>query len=179
MQFDGTILAIDPAGITGVCEGRPGKVPRLSSLKFKADISDEPEVIFGRAVHWLADRLRTDPPSLIAIEQPFPSNNFASTMITIGLYGVLTGIVRCKAIPLKLAPVQTWRKYFLGKGNLKGDEAKRQCVKLCAQLGWDVPIVGRSPDHNAAEAAGIFSWASSQVDPRNVTRVEPLFAVAP
>lgn len=173
MDFDGTILAIDPATVTGVCEGRPGACPRLTSLKFREDKSEGPEEIFGRAVYWLAERLRSDRPTLVVIEQPFPSNNFDSTMITIGLYGVLTGIVACKGIPIKVAPIQTWRKYFLGRGNLKGDEAKRQCLKLCEQLGWDT-----KGDHNAAEAGGIFSWACSQVAPRNVTRVEPLFARA-
>ncbi|MDB5612122.1 MAG: hypothetical protein JWP25_9022 [Bradyrhizobium sp.] len=166
------VMAIDPATKSGFCEGATSATPRICTVNFRHDASDGPEDICGHAIAWFADRMKSNPPNLIAIEQPFPSQSFDTSLITLGLYAIFTGIAKCKDVELLTVPIQTWRKYFLGRGNLKGDEAKRQCVKLCAQLGW------KADDHNGAEAAGIFSFACSQVAPRNVVRVEPLFARA-
>jgi hypothetical protein len=77
-------------------------------------------------------------------------------MVTVGLFGIFCGIVRCKSIPLLPAPVATWRKHFLGRGRLASDVAKAQAMKRCKQLGWT------AADHNGAEAAGIWSWACAQ-----------------
>lgn len=178
MGFEGSILAIDAATRTGTCEGVPGRLPRLSTENFRQAPADGPEEIFARATFWLADRLRENPPTLVAIEQPVPpsaawgATNHQTTIITIGLYGIFVGIARCKSIQVLHAPINSWRRYFLGKGNLKGDVAKRQAVALCRHLGWD------APDHNAAEAAGIYSWACSQIAPALAPRIEPLFAQA-
>lgn len=164
------VMGIDPATKSGFCEGAPGASPRICTVNFRHDASEGPEDICGHAIAWFADRMKSNPPDLIAIEQPFPSNSFDTSLITLGLYGIFTGIARCKGVELLPVSIQTWRKHFLGFGRLKGDEAKRQCVKLCAQLGWP------ADDHNGAEAAGIWMWAGSQVAPKAAQRVEPLFA---
>lgn len=163
------ILALDPATRMGVCEGRTGDTPRLSAINFRRDPSDEPEDIYGRATHFLADRLRSNVPDLLAIEQPFPSQRFDTSLISIGLYAIFTGIAHCKGVRTVKAPIQTWRKYFIGRGNLPGPQAKRECLRLCEALGWPAPT------HDAAEAAGIWSWACAVHAPQSVRRVEPLF----
>lgn len=175
MSFDGTILALDVATKTGVCIGKPGGKPYLATLNFRQDPTDEPEDIYGRAVIWMATRLKVDPPALIVIEKPVPpsaawgSTNHQTTLITIGLFGVFCGVARAKNIKVMPAPISTWRKYTLGKGNMKGALAKARAVDLCRQLGWE------APDHNAAEAACIFLWSCSMVAPQICRRVEPLF----
>jgi hypothetical protein len=64
--------------------------------------------------------------------------------------------------------------YALGSGRLKGRDAKTAMVRLCRALGW-----GEDVPHDAAEAAGIFLWASGQIAPQLAIRHEPLFVGVP
>lgn len=176
MSFDGIILALDTATATGICAGRPGETPRLQTRRWRQDETDTVDDIYGRAVVWLATELRDNMPALVAIEQPVPPSaawgqtNHQTTLITIGLFGIFCGLARAKGVRLMPAPIASWRKHFLGQGNLKGAEAKRRAVQLCRMLQWP------APDHNAAESAGIWTWACAQVAPDRAPRVEPLFA---
>jgi hypothetical protein len=163
------ILAIDPASTTGLCLGEPGGVPTLSSQKFKQDETDTPEDIFRRAAYFMADFLRLTKVDLIAIEAPFPSQNFSTSMITLGLFGIFTGIAGCKEIKIMRVQISAWRKFFLSSGRMPGAQAKRRSLQVCAALGW------QTQGHDSAEAAGIFSFACSQVAPMKAPRVEPLF----
>jgi hypothetical protein len=155
----GKILALDVATKTGVAEGRPGEVPRLETIDFRGD--DGLTGLYGRATLWMATKLRDDPPALVVIEKPVPPSaafghtNADTTMITIGMFGILCGIVHCKSIRLEIAPISTWRKHFLGKGNHPGPIAKGLAMQRCALLGWD------HEDHNSAEAGGIWDWAGA------------------
>lgn len=172
----GEIWAIDPATKTGFAAGEPGGRPVLTVKNFRESKDETVHDIFERAVFFLADRLRVKQPGLIVIEAPVPPRqiegftNFGATQIALGLQGIFIGIARCKSVPVLSAPIGAWRKHFLGRGNLKGDEAKRQSVRLCEQLGWN------PPDANSAEAGGIWCWGCTQVAPARATRVEPLFA---
>jgi hypothetical protein len=157
----GKILALDVATKTGVAEGRPGEVPRLRTIDFRGDAKNDLTVLYGRATLWMAMTLRDNPPDLVVIEKPVPPSgawghtNHETSMITIGLFGILCGIVHCKSIRLEIAPISTWRKYFLGRGNHPGVIAKQMAVDRCKLLGWD------AIDNNAAEAAGIWDWAGA------------------
>lgn len=163
------IMAIDPATTTGVCIGHAGDRPQLSSHKFREDKDDEPENIFGRATFWLADCLSRETFDLIAIEAPFPSQNFATSMIALGLFGIFTGIAKCKSIPITRVQISVWRKYFLSSGRMPGPQAKKESLRVCEALGWD------TSGHDSAEAAGIWTFACSQAAPQSVQRVEPIF----
>ncbi|MBR0693620.1 hypothetical protein [Bradyrhizobium lablabi] len=85
------------------------------------------------------------------------------TMISIGMFGIICGIVRCKNIRLEVAQISTWRKHFIGAGRLThiGDrhqrrkEGKRLVIERCQLLGW-LP-----DDDNQADAAGIWDWAGA------------------
>lgn len=175
MSFGGTILALDVATHTGVCDGAPGDKPRLSTQKWRATPDEDISVVYARAVGWMATRLKDDPPALVVIEQPVPpsaawgSTNHQTTLITIGLFGIFCGIAACKNIEVLVAPISSWRKFALGAGNFKGKIAKQKAVELCKQLGWP------AADHNAAESAGIWLWACAQRAPQRVHRPEPLF----
>ena len=167
------IIAIDPATISGICHGYVGSKPRLLTKCFRSKTDED---LYGAATVFFATFLLDKKPDLVCIEAPIQAawgkTNAQTTSITRGLYAIFTGIARAKNIEVRRADIGTWRKYFLGRGNLKGAEAKRQCVRLCQQLGWV------AADHNAAEAAGIWCWAGSTLDPSRATRVEPLFARA-
>ncbi len=153
----GTILALDVASKTGVAFGRPGEVPRLQTIDFRG--KDELPDVYGRAIEWMATRLRDVPPDMVVIERTVPpsgafgATNHATTMLTIGLFGIFAGIVRCKGIRLELASINTWKKHFLGTAKLKRTEAKKAAIDRCHLLGWSVD------DDNQADAAGIWDWA--------------------
>lgn len=153
----GTILALDVASKTGVAFGRPGEVPRLQTIDFRGE--GELPGLYGRAVTWMATTLRDDPPDMVVIERTVPpsgafgATNHATTMLTIGLFGIFAGIVRCKGIRLELASINTWKKHFLGTAKLKRAEAKKAAIDRCHLLGWPVC------DDNQADAAGIWDWA--------------------
>lgn len=153
----GIILALDVASKTGVAEGRPGEVPRLQTIDFRGE--GELPGLYGRATTWMATKLRDDPPDLIVIERVVPPSgamgftNHDTTMISIGMFAIFSGIINCKSVPLELAAISTWRKHFIGKGNHPGAVAKKMAVDRCKLLGWD------APDNNAAEAGGIWDWA--------------------
>lgn len=55
---------------------------------------------------------------------------------------------------------QTWRKTFIGSGNLSGDESKQLAMKRCQQLEWAYQ------DHNAAEALGLWYHGMATHFPR-------------
>lgn len=172
----GTILALDVAKRTGIASGAVGSTPYLNFVDFGGRAYDDDADVFSRAVMWFARRLRDDPPEIVALEQPVPVYN--SSML-LGLRGIFMGIARSKNVTILEASVGEWRKYTLGHGNLDGKEAKRQCVRLCKQLHWELPPTSDAdnrPDHNAAEAAGLWLWACAQRNPRLVQRHEPLFA---
>lgn len=185
--IDGPILALDPAKRTGVAVGYPGRRPHLGVADFSREL-DGPEDVFARAMRWIDRALDgyiavggavLDRPALLAIEAPispshkFGRTSFDTTLIALGLSAIFRGAARGRGVPIRLAPINSWRKYALGRGDLKGPEAKAAMVRLCRGLRW-----GDAVDHNAAEAAGIFLWASGQVSPTTATRPEPLFAGA-
>lgn len=156
----GSVLAIDLAKQTGTAEGRPGDVPRLQSLWF-GNAGNDHHVFFGNLTAWMAAKLRDNPPDLIAIEEPVaPSAAFGhtshdTTMMTIGGFAIILGIIVCKQIPFETVRIATWRKHFIGRGNCPTKLAKQMALERCRLLGWD------APDHNAAEAAGIWDYAGA------------------
>ncbi len=154
----GFVLALDVAQKMGVAEGRPGEVPRLTTVDFG---TTDLHRFYGSLTQWMASRLIDGAPDLIAIEAPIaPSAAFGytshdTTMTTIGGFGILIGIIVCKSIPFEVVPISTWRKHFLGKGNFPSKIAKAMAIDRCKLLGWD------PPDHNAAEAGGIWDYAGA------------------
>lgn len=161
MHIDGDIVALDiSARRTGLARGRPGAAPTVSSIAF-AQEDDEPEDVYGRAVFWIAEYLRTSRPALIVIEAPVPAfrlkgfTNNNTIQLLNGLYAAIAGCIRCKGIPVRRAQIRTVRKHFLGNGGLPGDQAKRAAIARCRQLGWPVT------NDDEADAAAIWDWACS------------------
>jgi len=163
----GIVLAIDPATRTGVASGRPGTTPLLTTIDLAREFDDY-EDIFGRAITWFSGKLDDGPPELVIIEGLVPAKNHANAVTAIGLHAIFAGLARARKVPVRFAPVSSWRKYFLGVGKMEGARAKAECVRLCRQLGWD------PPDHNAAEAAGIWLFGCSLLAPAVTQRHEPL-----
>jgi hypothetical protein len=169
------ILALDLASRTGVADGEPGGTPVLEFVDFDREHDNHADV-FARLARWIARRLHDARPDLVVTEAPVPKFDKSLQQ---GMRGVVLGLVTCRNVRVIEVTCQDWRKYALGVGNLKGEVAKEQCVALCERLRWKVPRTKRGlPDHNAAEAAGIWLWGCAQLNPRKAIRHEPLFTRA-
>jgi len=170
------IVALDLASRCGVADGVFGGTPSLSFVDFARDPSDTDRDKFGRCMRWIARFLADGKPELLVIEAPVPKYD---SSLVLGFRAILLGFAFCKQLKAQEVEVKTWRKYALGQGNLKGSIAKARCIELCKQLDWHLPLTkGGNPDHNAAEAAGIWLWACAQMNPRLAIRHEPLFVHA-
>jgi hypothetical protein len=174
----GRVLALDPASTTGFAYGAPdADAPEIGSVKFSRE-HDVRADVFGRAVAWWRMRMQTRQPHLLVIEPPIPpgdlwgKSNYDSTVILHGLYAIFIGLAMEWPMPVIEAPTRTWRKYFLGMGNLRRDEAKLAAKRMCRRLKWGDPLTS---DENACEAAGIWAFGCAQVEPTLVRRIEPLF----
>jgi hypothetical protein len=175
----GRVLALDPATKTGFAYGAPSDAaPRIGTINLGRE-QDVPADVFGRAVRWFDKEICSA--DLLVIEPPIPpgqlwhGSNYQSTVILHGLYAIFVGMAREYDVGVIEAPTRTWRKYFLGSGNMKRAQAKLAAKRLCRSLGWGDPL---KLDDNAAEAAGMWAWGCAQVEPARVRRIEPLFTGA-
>jgi hypothetical protein len=131
--------------------------------------------IFGRATKWFARVLAHERFDLIIVEESIPPSqvwgrtHYSTTAISHGLRGIFLGQAAAHGLRTVEAPIRTWRRYALGAGNLKRDDAKRAALQLCKNLRW--PAV----DDNAAEAAAIWLYGCSLLAPARTMRHEPLF----
>jgi hypothetical protein len=173
----GTVLALDPATKTGFAFGRPDATPEIGTIDFGRE-HDVRADVFGRAVRWWNVRMQSGGADLLVIEPPIPpgelwhDSNYQSTVILHGLYAIFVGLAVARKMPVLEAPTRTWRKYFLGQGDMRRDKAKLAAKRLCRALKWGDPA---TLDDNAADAAGMWAWGGAQVAPARALRVEPLF----
>jgi hypothetical protein len=172
----GRVLALDPATKTGFAFGAPhDAAPEIGAVDF-GRAHDGSGDVFGRAVRWAEPQIRAA--NLLVIEPPIPpgqlwnDSNYRSTVILHGLYAIFIGLAVARGTAVIEAPTRTWRKYFLGEGNLKRDAAKLAAKRLCRALKWGDPA---TLDDNAADAAGIWAYGCTLVAPTRIRRVEPLF----
>ncbi len=164
----GHALGIDLSSRSaGFAYGQPGEVPRLWTMDFMRD--GDLHDYYGNLTAYTATFVRDNPIDLLAIEETVaPSaagghTNHDTTMMTIGGYAIVIGIIKCKKIPYQPVRVETWRKHFIGVGRLsphifptssaRRKEGKRLAVARCRVLGWKVE------NDDEADAAGIWDWA--------------------
>ena len=173
----GRVLALDPATKTGFAYGAPDEAPEIGTIDFGRD-HDISADVFGRAVSWWRGRMQTSRADMLVIEPPIPpgelwgGSNYQSTVVLHGLYAIFVGLAMERKMPVLEASTRTWRKYFLGSGNMKRDVAKLAAKRLCRLLKWGDPA---TLDDNAADAAGIWAWGCAMVAPKIALRVEPMF----
>ena len=168
MPASGTlVIGLDIAGRTGIAEGFAVETaPRLSSQQFALPDDTSPIEAFGRAVRFMATRLRDNLPAAIFVEAPVPENKLfaagisqhSSNMIRIGLYGALTGVARAKGIPVINAGIARVRTNILGhRHGHKGKAAKQATFDRCKLLGW-------APANNdESDAAAVWLWGCGEI----------------
>jgi len=160
----GLVMALDIGNVTGIAEGPPGPVrPILYSKKFILD-NDSSIDGYGRAVAFMALRLREIEPLVIFVEgivpefKLFGQTTSESSMNRIGLYGALCGVASAKGIPVIAASIARVRTNILGHGHkLKGEQAKKRVKRECEMRGW-----GPKNNHES-DAAAVWLWGCGQV----------------
>ena len=162
------VLALDISTFTGFAvdraEGSPlaGK-PRVGTWKLSG--LEEPQL--GESLCQLSEyvdaMIQVEGVKAICIEAPMPiggrpgqNQNFIAAGL-IQLVGAARAEARRHGLEERLGHVQSVRKHFLGTG--RPESPKRAVMARCAQLGWMVA------DHNQADAAALWCWAKSLLDP--------------
>lgn len=156
------IWFLDVAGNMGVAQGPPGKIPRLYTVPISKE-HDDHEDAFGRATLWIAEQLSLTQPRAVFIEAPrgasvWGNTNADTNMRLIGLWAAIAGVVKARKIHCQRGSVSTIRKFFIGVGNMPGPQAKKEVIRVCRSLGWDVA------NDNEADAAAGWLWACSLYD---------------
>lgn len=148
------ILALDlsKAG-TGWAAGDATSPPRSGVQRMAGETRGAVGLSTSR---WLAERLDAEKPTLVVYEEPLfaahAKASAAAARMLIGMAMVVETVCAGRKVATRSVAIPTWRKAFLGKGNLP--DAKVQAVRMCQSLGWTVDA-----DHNRAEACGVWAWA--------------------
>ena len=69
----------------------------------------------------------------------------------------------------------TIRKHFIGKGNMRSEEAKPAVFRKCVALGWVNPNVDTDLSHDRSDACAGWSWAEAKLAPKLAQPVDDLF----
>ena len=159
------VIALDPARALGCAVGSIGGVPKLTSIKLGGDGTPDEEV-FGAGARVLDALINDAAPVLVTVERPFyktGESNYGTTVLLHGLYGALVGMARAHEIIVWPVAVASWRAVALGTSKFASQDAgKKASLAMCKRLGWD------AADDNAADAGGIWMWATAKYAPYGV-----------
>jgi Holliday junction resolvasome RuvABC endonuclease subunit len=156
------IVALDIATNMGVSIGKAGAAPTSYSVDLGRGQTDD--LRFSKALAITSSLLAEHKPDLVAIEAPIGGPS--TSHLLVGLAACVRGCVANRGVRLVSYHSGSVRKHFLGKvltvrdfpaltkGKAKA-AIKNEVVKRCKLLGWDVP------DHDAADAAALFDYASA------------------
>lgn len=180
MAYTGLIIAGDISKRrSGFAEARPGEIPRFSHLPFGREDDDFFDAD-ARAIGWIAERLYLEPDLTqvrLVLEAPLErdstgGSNVQTILQAYALCKVIGGFARRRGVMVITGNVKTVRKAFLGRGDIPGNEAKRQAKRMCEAIGW------RPPNLDCADAGALLWWASEKWAPGRMPPVAPLFTAA-
>lgn len=160
MPFGGVIIALDISGrATGVCAGCPGEKPRFEThrlfkeydsyweagargVKLISDLIHEPRTIggelYGEGGAFKAGLVRVAWEGTVP---HVPGRGSHATLIIGNATGGICGFAATKLGWDNVRPfdVSTVRAAFLGagKGRLPSEQAKREVMRACQQMGWE------------------------------------------
>tara|TARA_A100001391_G_scaffold204705_1_gene201375 strand:- start:2715 stop:3248 length:534 start_codon:yes stop_codon:yes gene_type:complete len=155
------IMALDVATVTGFAVGTVGEVPISGALRF-AERGAPPVRVWFKAMVWMHEQLKVHQPDVVYMEGAINSASLGgksnpSTFILLnGLQAVLSTVVEARLpVSAKTIAVSTVRKRFLGKGNLRSEDAKPMAKAKCIELGW----VDDEATFDQCDALGV--WAAA------------------
>ena len=175
------ILALDPSSKMGWARWRPGMDAPVSGCK----LLDAKRL--GTRAHeareWLRITIISNDIDLVVRETRLVSMGQTNAFADPWLYYLqimIEEVAHALGVPVEDAPVQSWRKVFLGAAvapkhivkDRRRNWWKRQAIARCGELGWPVKT------DDEAEACGILYWIRCQHDPQFAANSIGLFARA-
>ncbi len=148
------LLAADISFSTGVAWGRAGDArPRTALYKLTETDLDMAIVQLDEAVTMICQMEKVThfvfEASMRVVNQ---EHSYDSAFVLISLQAVARRAAKragARIIPVNVA---TWRKHFIGSGNLPGHVAKQKAQQRCTQLGYTFQNV------DVAEACGVWDY---------------------
>ena len=170
------VLALDIATVSGWARGRVGEIPRTGSKRL-GKREDSAAKVFGTALAWFTEMFTAEPrPDLVILEAMLPpeaarGHTTAGTYARLaGLHALALGLAHQHRIPeIAEATVADVRHHFIGERSFRRDRAKAAVMDRCQRLGWEVTSL------DAADAAALWSYAASLIDPQQAMKLVPLF----
>jgi hypothetical protein len=166
------ILALDLATRTGFAFGAAGEKPRFGSIRF-ASVGASHEAVFGKAITWAHGMFRDLAPDQVAYEEPMQfrggKSRAGNDEILYGLPAIMQGVAHNLGIhDVRKAAVRDVRLHFIHR-NAKREIAKRETMRRCRLLGWDVR------DDNEADALALWHYACIFQDSKLAIQTSDLF----
>ncbi len=168
-------MALDLAGVVGFAVGRPSdRGPLLYSFQLPG-AAGEYGVTYVAFEQLLEQQIDLHEPALIVFEAPLPigqpgqiKTNVHAVRRQGGLAAVCELVGYRRGIRTYEAGLSSVRAHFIQNGR-PGRDGKRLVMRMCDTLGW------RYPDHNAADAAAVWSYTVACMDNRYAHQSLPLF----
>ena len=170
------LLALDIATSCGVARGLVGATaPQCGSIRFGKPGASQ-LAICGHALEWAIDTLKPPLPDVVAIEALLPpqvtrgKSNVDHDLLA-HLHGIVMGVCFMRGVyKVHKYPVMTVRAHFIDLKTCRRGESKAEVQRKCKELGWLA-----EPDADAADAAALWSYQASLIDPEQAVRISPLF----
>jgi hypothetical protein len=148
------LLAADISFSTGVAWGRMGDVrPRTALYKLTGSDLDRALVQLDEAITMIC-RMETVTHFVFEASMRLVNaeHGYDSAFTLISLQAVARRAATRAGALVYPVNVGTWRKHFIGSGNLPGPVAKKKAQERCTQLGYTFQNV------DAAEACGVWDY---------------------
>lgn len=149
------LVALDLATHTGCAIGRVDQAPTCTT-----EVIGERGASHGlrfQQVMRLTKRLITQhKPDAVIVEKAIasgPSGAEQRVQLAMGMRACVAGICSMHRVPFHEYPIQSIRKHFFGRGNLKRDAAKGAAMRRCRELGWNIA------NDNEADACAAWDYA--------------------
>lgn len=162
------ILGFDLASNAGCAFGEVSGIP-IAWTEVIGEAGGTQPARFSQMFHLTSALIKKYDPDIIAIEKPIAAGvvgNEARIQLAFGYRAAVFAVAHMRFKRVVEYDVGTIRKYFIGKGNLKRVEAKKQTVERCGRLGWTVK--------NDDEADALAVWAYARNELAKIQTQQPL-----
>lgn len=154
-----SILTLDMATLSGLCNWQPGSMPVLSSSDLSTWYSHDYAKALAIHEKRLLKNIEKYKVTHICFEKPIMmrTDNLVKLRRIIGLSNIVELIDGRTDIICYEAVISQWRKHVLGHGQLSTDEAKRRAMNVACGVGLDPKC------HDEAEAFCIMDYTADNM----------------